>query len=581
MPAAVPCRVAGVRMLRNLPLETSFPLAVQRVIERENLVPAGTSLLVSVSGGADSVALLRVLLALNARWRWRLQAVHFNHGLRAEADAEEAFVRSLAAEHSVPLHVRRLAPTWADETATSSDESDVSGGGSGGGRSIQESTRNWRRAESLSILDALDDGSDASADAVERAAGGAPSRGVVALGHHADDQVETVLLKALRGAHLSNLYGMRWQHGRFVRPLLGHRKGELVSYLNAIGQAWMEDASNQVPKYKRNKVRLQLVPLLEDLAGGASGLLARVQALEHQSGQLRDWLDQARAAHLESEPAWQRQPRALSVTRLRAQVPLLQDELVHELTRQARGEGATGEALAPSKSVLSYAALRRVHHQLDRGGSEWTVDLTGACSLRRMGDLLTAVNTAVPVAPPAAAGDAVDDVAAGEASLGGEAEAVGGVAVVLPDSPRRRVELGGGTTLEVAAGAYWRVAAGWAGCTTDDAAGGVLPKEASADGVLRLYNLPAGSSLEVRMARDGDRFHPKWRERPVRLVSYLRGQDVPLEERRTLPLICREGTQEVIAVYPWHVARGFEAPGDGADDADGDALWVAVDDVGA
>ena len=133
--------------------------------------------------------------------------------------------------------------------------------------------------------------------------------------------------------------------------------------------------------------------------------------------------------------------------------------------------------------------------------------------------------------------------------------------------------------------AVWRVAAGWvcrAGAAGATDVAGAEPDEGRAAGELRLYNLPAGAALEVRMSRDGDRFHPKWRERPVRLVSYLRGQDVPMEERRTLPLICRAGTQEVLAVYPSHVARGFEAPeadGAAAGDADGDALWVAVDDV--
>ena len=76
-------------------------------------MPAGAPLLVSVSGGSDSVALLRVLLALHPRWRWRLHAVHFNHGFRKESDAEEAFVRALPSEHDVPLHVRRLPPSWA------------------------------------------------------------------------------------------------------------------------------------------------------------------------------------------------------------------------------------------------------------------------------------------------------------------------------------------------------------------------------------------------------------------------------------------------------------------------------------
>ena len=98
-------------------------------------------LVVSVSGGADSVALLRLLLALNgddaAEWRLDLHVLHFNHALRPEAAAEEEFVRALAAQHGLPVHVRRLEPGWADD------------GASGG---VQGRSRAWRRAESLALL---------------------------------------------------------------------------------------------------------------------------------------------------------------------------------------------------------------------------------------------------------------------------------------------------------------------------------------------------------------------------------------------------------------------------------------------
>ena len=200
-----------------------------------------------MSGGADSVALLRLLLALNgddaAEWRLDLHVLHFNHALRPEAAAEEEFVRALAAQHGLPVHVRRLEPGWADD------------GASGG---VQGRSRAWRRAESLALLSSL-----GAADAADDDG----ARGAIALGHHADDQAETLLLKLLRGCHLSNVQGMEWRSGGFARPLLDVRKAELVDALRADGQDWMEDASNAEPKYKRNRVRLELLPLLDELAG--------------------------------------------------------------------------------------------------------------------------------------------------------------------------------------------------------------------------------------------------------------------------------------------------------------------------
>ena len=232
---------------------SELPRRVLGAIEREAVLPPASRVLVSVSGGADSVALLRMLLDLNGEAggprRWALEAVHFNHGLRAEAAEEEEFVRALAAEHDVPLHVRRLPPSWA--------RADEGAGGEGG---VQERARAWRRAESAAILEA---------GAAAAAAGGLLGQGVVVLGHHADDQLETVLLKCLRGCHLSNLHGMAWREGIFARPLLGSSKEELLSYLDCIGQEWREDPSNAEPVRGGQHLALRLLDFWTRLLGEA------------------------------------------------------------------------------------------------------------------------------------------------------------------------------------------------------------------------------------------------------------------------------------------------------------------------
>ena len=237
------------------PLLDTVHLALEHHIDLE----VGELMVVSVSGGADSVALLRLLLDLQPRWRLCLHVLHFNHALRPEAVAEESFVRCLAERHGLPFHVRRLSAGWAD----------------GGGGSIQTRSRKWRQAESAALLSRL---RGVGSGGGGGGGGGEAGGGALALAHHADDQLETVLMKALRGVHLSRIHGMRWRHDCFVRPLLGVRKAELTSYLRAAGQEWMEDASNKEAKYQRNRVRLQLLPLLGELAGGEASLHARLQA---------------------------------------------------------------------------------------------------------------------------------------------------------------------------------------------------------------------------------------------------------------------------------------------------------------
>ena len=556
----------------------SLPLAVLRSIETHMCgLGAGAPVLISVSGGSDSVALLRVLVELNSQLQWDLAAVHFNHGFRRESEEEEVFVRSLAAEYGVPMHVRRLAE--ADRALANG---------------VQERTRAWRRTESLAILSSLD-------AAPEHGWGGPEQpRGAVMLGHHADDQLETIVLKGLRGCHLSNLHGMRWQDGPFVRPLLGQRKSELVAYLRALGQEWREDASNAVPKYKRNRVRLQLLPLLEELTGG--GLHARIGVLEQQSAQLREWLHQASHAHLTADPFWSTSAgaRGLSVARLRQQVPMVQDEVLHLLVRDGveaaessaadaselemespseigdeiesveGAEGARVVAGAPERLSegssdgysVPYAQLVRLRTQLERPSTEWTLDLAGCCIVQRVGDLLT-------VAPTRPARRPAETTTEDEETLRGSV-ALDGVTVRFPvgwDVRVRWAEDGGGVAEAHATSA--EAAAGAAGAIPDDAA--------AMHEVITLHSVPPDAVLELRTPRPGDRFHPLWREAPIGLTSFLRGQRVALERRRATPLVCQAGSQEVLAVLqPRHVARSASRPGANSTAPSSRVLWLAV-----
>jgi tRNA(Ile)-lysidine synthase len=229
---------------------------ILRTIAAHRLFAAGETVVVAVSGGADSVALLD-FLATGSDLGLRLVVAHLNHGLRgAEADADERFVRGLAERYGLPMATARA---------------DV---------------RTLSRQRRLSLEEA---GREARYAFFEAVAGqyGATR---IALAHHRDDQAETVLMRLIRGAGVDGLSGMRPRSGdgRYVRPLLSVTRRAIVGYLQKRGLAWREDASNEDQRFLRNRVRHELLPLLasynpaiaERLAATAESLAADGELLE-------------------------------------------------------------------------------------------------------------------------------------------------------------------------------------------------------------------------------------------------------------------------------------------------------------
>jgi len=191
-------------------------------------------LAVGVSGGADSVALLRALHEQAAPLGLVLHAAHLHHGLRgAEADADLEFVRELAAQLGVPFHESRVDA--AAEAARASE-------------SIEEAGRRLRYQwfRRLLIETPLD---------------------AVATAHTHDDQAETVLGKFLRGAWTEGLSGIHpvveFPEGRILRPLLETTRSQIEAYLRSLNQSWREDGSNLDAAFTRNRIRHELLPLLE------------------------------------------------------------------------------------------------------------------------------------------------------------------------------------------------------------------------------------------------------------------------------------------------------------------------------
>lgn len=210
---------------------------VAATILRYNMLPTGARIGVAVSGGADSVCLLHLLL----RMGWPVHVLHVNHGLRGdESDADERFVAELAASLGVPFEACE---------------------GRLGGGNVEAGAR----ARRLEIF------------------GAARMRlglAVVATGHTRTDQAETVLFRAMRGSGPGGLAGiLPVTREGLVRPLLGVSREEVRVWMAAEGLAWREDSSNRERRFARNRLRLEVLPLLESILPQTSDSLARLAAI--------------------------------------------------------------------------------------------------------------------------------------------------------------------------------------------------------------------------------------------------------------------------------------------------------------
>lgn len=201
---------------------------IAQYIDNERLFPLNARIIVALSGGADSVALLRILHTLG----YDCEAAHCNFHLRgAESDRDEMFVRKLCKTMRIPLHTIDFA------TEQYAIEKKIS---------IEMAARELRYQWFAEIKEKT-------------------KANVIAVAHHQDDSVETVLLNLIRGTGINGLLGIRPKNGDIVRPLLCISRKEITDYLQNAKQEYMTDSTNLQDEYTRNKIRLNLLPLMQEI----------------------------------------------------------------------------------------------------------------------------------------------------------------------------------------------------------------------------------------------------------------------------------------------------------------------------
>ncbi|MBS1871271.1 MAG: tRNA lysidine(34) synthetase TilS [Actinobacteria bacterium] len=308
-----------------------------RVLEQVRaggLLPAGGSVVVLLSGGRDSVCLLDVAVRA-VGGEGRVRAVHVNYGLRDEAGDDERHCAELCERLAIELTVERPRRPEA-------------------GGNIQAWARDVRYAVATRL--ALADG---------------PA--VVAAGHTADDQVETILYRLASSPSRRALLGMRPRDGLLVRPLLGVTRAQTTAYCEQRALAWCDDATNGGDRYARNRVRNRLVPALEQIHPAAAANVLRTAALLRDEGEVLDALvgDQLdeRGGRFE-----------IPLERLAAMPPALRRLVVQRLADGAAGKLVPGAA----KHADEVAALRRTGRaMLDLGGGVRAVAERGVLHAER------------------------------------------------------------------------------------------------------------------------------------------------------------------------------------------------------
>lgn len=345
----------------------AFIEAVEDFIDRGGLLSPRCGVIVGVSGGADSVALLAVLRELAARpsRQYRLTVAHLDHALRAESAADAAFVAELAAKWQLPCVVERR---------------DVASGARLRGVGIEQAAR------------------EARYDFLARAAA-TTGASCVAVAHHADDNIETALHRIVRGTHLHGLAAMApcrpLAEGLvLVRPLLCVHRDQVEAFCRGRGLAWRTDATNADTAYRRNFIRHELLPLVRQMNPRADEAIERLILAAADADAVLEQL--ARAALASAGVGY----NAVNCQMLLVQPPVVQTYALRLLMEQT---GVPMGAVGASRLAEAAALLSQRDGAVGLGGRFDAVRVAKVLIIQGAASEPQADEVAIPLAPPGSA----------------------------------------------------------------------------------------------------------------------------------------------------------------------------------
>ena len=223
----------------------------RQFIQKFHMLSIGSGVVIGLSGGADSVALLEVLCSLREELQLRLAAVHVHHGIRPEAQQDADFCKELCLKKNVAFFCEYAdVPGMAKEQGLTEEEA--------GRKARYQIFEDYRQNLQMDVI---------------------------AVAHHQNDQAETVLFQLFRGSGLRGLSGMQPKRDKIIRPLLSVSRAEIEEYLQTGHLKYVTDATNASDAYSRNKIRHRILPVAEEISFGAA------EHMSQTAGQLREVLD--------------------------------------------------------------------------------------------------------------------------------------------------------------------------------------------------------------------------------------------------------------------------------------------------
>lgn len=274
---------------------------VQGYIEKYHMLDYGDRIVLGVSGGADSVCLFFVMLALKETYNLSFHVVHVNHMLRGEeALRDQKFVEALCACYEVPCHV------FCEDIKTMALQKNMT---------LEEAGREFRYSCFTKIMNQ------------EKAH-------KIAVAHHQVDQAETVLFHLMRGSGLTGLAGMAPISEVLIRPLLSTNKKEILNYLDIKATAYCEDETNQSVEYTRNKIRHKILPLMEEINGNA---VPHIFACAQLTREALSYLEEKKKETFEHAICCSGEDYFLSKKIYEKLHPFMKKELIYKLLTQGAG----------------------------------------------------------------------------------------------------------------------------------------------------------------------------------------------------------------------------------------------------